>query len=84
MNTYRIIENETVFKKFVTEYLNRFDSNCYSFMTRDNSNEIYIRFTDARIGEILSIKYTLIPCDAPDLYLHDGWTHGGNPHLFNI
>lgn len=82
MNTYHITEDETVFKNFVI--LNHFDESSFCFMTKVKGNEIYIRYIDDRIGEIIGIKYTLIPCDAPDIFPHDGWTYTGNPDLFNI
>jgi hypothetical protein len=51
-------------------------------MSKNKVIEIYIRYSDDRIGKILREKYTLIPCNAPDNFINDGWTLTGNPHLF--
>lgn len=82
MNTYRITEEWIVFQKYLAEYLSHTDKMSVCFMSNNIGNKIYIRYSDDRIGKILRERYTLIPCDAPDIFINDGWTLTGNPHLF--
>jgi hypothetical protein len=82
MKTYRITEEWIDFQKYLTEYLSHIDISNVCFMSKNKVIEIYIRYSDDRIGKILREKYTLIPCNAPDNFINDGWTLTGNPHLF--
>jgi hypothetical protein len=82
MNTYRITEEWKEFQKFRIEYLNHFKEASICFMSNSNTNDIYIRYSDDRIGEIIGGRYTLTPSDAPVAHMNDGWTFTGNPELF--
>ena len=82
MNTYRITEEWDVFKKYLDEYLDHIDKTRVCYMHRDN--EIYIRYSDDRIGDIIREKYTLIPSEAPVSVINDGWIFTGNVNLFSI
>jgi hypothetical protein len=80
MTTYRIDKEWILFQNYVEEYLHHFDPNSFCFLHK--GKVIYLRFTDNRLGEILSKEYDLIPCEPPCIPINGGWIYSGNPYLF--